>query len=307
MAKLERLMNLTAALLETQRPLTAAELKDRVPGYPEAKASFRRTFERDKDELRQLGLPLTTSRVESEDGAIEGYRIPRAEYEFVEVGLEPDELTSLAMAARSLQLAGDAGAAGVWKLGGAANADAEALAVSDVVTDPRLGTIFAAIADRMSVEFDYRGRRRVIDPHRLDFRRGRWYLTGHDHGHGEVRAFRTDRIESDEVTRGEPIQVASTGDKGLILEPWQLGDAEPIEVRLALDPSVSEWVLRNVTGLEPDGEDAQRRPVVRCMVRDVRSFCSFVGGLLTDVEILSPDSLRAEMLEWLDGVREAAR
>ena len=54
-AKVERLLNLSAALLAAERPLTAAEIRRRVPGYPEERASFRRTFERDKDDLRELG------------------------------------------------------------------------------------------------------------------------------------------------------------------------------------------------------------------------------------------------------------
>ena len=60
MARLERLVNLSAALLAADRALTAEELRERVPGYPDEKSSFRRQFERDKDALRELGIPLQT-------------------------------------------------------------------------------------------------------------------------------------------------------------------------------------------------------------------------------------------------------
>ena len=59
MSRIERLVNLTAALLAAERPLSADELRSRVPGYPDEKASFRRQFERDKEVLRDLGLPLS--------------------------------------------------------------------------------------------------------------------------------------------------------------------------------------------------------------------------------------------------------
>ena len=53
-AKVERLLNLSAALLAAERPLSAQDIARRVPGYPEDQASFRRAFERDKDDLRHL-------------------------------------------------------------------------------------------------------------------------------------------------------------------------------------------------------------------------------------------------------------
>ncbi|MSW92769.1 MAG: DNA-binding transcriptional regulator, partial [Actinobacteria bacterium] len=66
-SKLERLLNLTAALLATARPLTAEQLRGRLEGYPDADASFRRAFERDKDDLRQMGIPITIAEVPGSD------------------------------------------------------------------------------------------------------------------------------------------------------------------------------------------------------------------------------------------------
>ncbi|MGE0346458.1 MAG: helix-turn-helix transcriptional regulator [Gemmatimonadales bacterium] len=65
--KLQRWIDLVAALLERRYGLTLAELRERVPGYARGRpASVRRTFERDKDELRRLGVPIT---VLTPDGA----------------------------------------------------------------------------------------------------------------------------------------------------------------------------------------------------------------------------------------------
>nr|MDQ3354917.1 hypothetical protein [Actinomycetota bacterium] len=82
-SRLERLFNLTAALLSTARPLTREELHERVPGYPDddPKGAARRAFERDKEALRDMGIPLTVDEVERDDGTlVEGYRIPRDQY-----------------------------------------------------------------------------------------------------------------------------------------------------------------------------------------------------------------------------------
>jgi proteasome accessory factor B len=116
--KLERLLNLTAALLETQRPLPAAEIAKRVYGYPEEKSAFRRAFERDKEDLREMGIPIALSEITGSDPPETGYRIPKDEYYLRDPGLEPDELAALHLAASTVRLDGIEGAGGLWKLGG---------------------------------------------------------------------------------------------------------------------------------------------------------------------------------------------
>ncbi|MGH9186220.1 MAG: helix-turn-helix transcriptional regulator, partial [Acidimicrobiales bacterium] len=78
--KLERLLNLTALLLETPRPLTAEEIRTRVPHYPDDKESFRRSFERDKEDLREKGVPIDVEEVPGIDPPIDGYRIRKDRY-----------------------------------------------------------------------------------------------------------------------------------------------------------------------------------------------------------------------------------
>ena len=90
--KTERLLSLVVCLLATQRYLTASQIRHSVPGYPDADEPFKRMFERDKDELRELGIPLETGTVADEPG----YRIRQQAYELPEVQLEPDEAAVLA-------------------------------------------------------------------------------------------------------------------------------------------------------------------------------------------------------------------
>ena len=119
MDRLERLINLTAALLEAERPLTADELHQRLPGYADSATAFRRAFERDKDVLREMGVPLVLEPVDpmSQPG-VEGYRIPKDEYYLQDPGLDPDELAALHLAASAVELEGTGGVEALWKLGG---------------------------------------------------------------------------------------------------------------------------------------------------------------------------------------------
>src|SRR6185437_5697172 len=112
--KTERLLGLVVCLLSSERYLTALQIRAAVPGYPESFEAFKRMFERDKEELRELGIPLETGSNSPLDEEA-GYRIPRQAYVLPEIRLEPDEAAVLSLAAgvwRRAELAGAAAGAG---------------------------------------------------------------------------------------------------------------------------------------------------------------------------------------------------
>ena len=107
MAKLDRLLNLTAALLETRVPMTAEEIRARVPGYStDSDEAFHRAFERDKDDLRELGIPVETVTVGHHEQPRSAYTIERDRYELPDPGFELDELAAIQLAATAVQLEG---------------------------------------------------------------------------------------------------------------------------------------------------------------------------------------------------------
>ncbi|HMK96904.1 MAG TPA: hypothetical protein VK425_05105, partial [Acidimicrobiales bacterium] len=186
MDRLERLVNLVVALLDTTRPLTREQLRERVGGYSPDEDNFRRNFERDKERLRQLGVPIISEPLDptSPEGPV-GYRIPRDLYELPDPGLDQDELAALGMAASAVVFEG-AGEGTVttalWKLAAASRAgpgpDRGAVAVAapsappvvDVPVGPELATLFSAVSERRSVRFVYNGLGRRVDPYGLSFR-----------------------------------------------------------------------------------------------------------------------------------------
>src|SRR5580704_13028478 len=108
--KTERLLGLVVCLLSTRRYLTAEQIRDAVPGYPEQDDLFKRMFERDKEDLRELGVPLETG-VNHPFDDDPGYRIRQQAYELPELRLEADEAAVLGLAARVWRRAELAGAA----------------------------------------------------------------------------------------------------------------------------------------------------------------------------------------------------
>jgi proteasome accessory factor B len=305
-SRVERLLNLTAALLTASRPLTRAELRERVPGYPpgnDDRGAFRRAFERDKDALREMGIPVVVREVPGTDPPIEGYLIPRDQYALRDPGLEPDELAAIHLAAAAVRLEGLRGDEAIWKLGGVPEGGGRADTVAAVPTIPQLVPLFAAVSERRPVTFRYRGEDRTVDPHRLSFTRGRWYLDGEDHTRGAPRQFRLDRVEGP-VALGEPgsFERPSSLDTGSN-RPWEMGDEEPLEARLRVDADLAGWAVDHLGSDAVVGEDDEGVEVaLRVTNRD--AFRSFVLGFLDHAEVLGPPELRADMVAWLQDLAE---
>jgi proteasome accessory factor B len=307
-SKVERLLNLTMALLGTNRPLSAAELRERIPGYPEQDAAFRRAFERDKETLREMGIPLQLTDVPFTDPPVEGYLIPEEEYYLRDPGFAPDELAALHLAASAARLDVRHGQEALWKLGGAlagaddlVEPDDSAGALVELPNDPNLGPLFNAAIERRSVELTYHGTRRRLDPYRLDFQRGRWYLTAYDHSRGEERNYRVDRIEGTVAVGAAGAFVRpATAVPGGPAEPWQFGDDEPVCARLLVDAGHAPWLRRH---LGPDADLESRADgsvVAEIEVTNWPAFRSFVLTFLEHAELLGPPELRADLVAFLE-------
>jgi len=213
-AKTERLVNLTMALLGTKRYMTKSEIFRRVSGYSGSGETKERMFERDKDDLRTLGIEIE---VASHDPLFEdevGYRI-RPELFQLRENFDSEELglVSLALGLISGSELGDA----TFSL----NRRINSLAVSPItpeefrlseidVIENGLSELLKALSERRMVTFAYRkegaskGESRRVNPLGLSAWRGSWYLVGEDLDRDDVRVFKLSRISSEIETSGSP-------------------------------------------------------------------------------------------------------
>ncbi|MER7762558.1 WYL domain-containing protein [Streptomyces sp. NPDC097619] len=210
-AKAERLMNLALCLLGTRRPLSKRELRGSIEAYMEAAGdeAFNRMFERDKDDLRELGLVIET--VENLDGET-GYLARRDSNRLPPVSLDTEEAAALGLAAKVWQQARLAGAASgaLQKLRAAGMPETDdrgpdtgghsAIEPRIPVHEAAFEPLMLACRDRRPVTFDYRKSNaarpepRQVEPWALECWRGQWYLAGHDRDRGAERVFRLSRI-----------------------------------------------------------------------------------------------------------------
>ncbi len=329
--KTERLLSLVVCLLSTRRYLTAAQIRDAVPGYPGQFDAFKRMFERDKDELRELGIPLErgTNGPGDEES---GYRIERQAYELPEIRLEPDEAAVLGLAARVWRRAELAGAAAgaLLKLR-AAGIDAEdgtRDGTNLAGIEPRVhtgeasfGALWEAVRDRRPVAFTYRAagrsmpQRRHIEPWGVVNRHGRWYVAGHDSDRGAVRVFRLSRIDGLVEFRGPPGSVAVPGDADVreVVRDW---DSRPPEHRTAVlrmrkgagyglrrhaseDSADQDGAGQDGAGQDGTGTDGWDRVVVP--FSGTGWFADHLASFGSDVVVVDPPDLRDAVIRRLKG------
>jgi proteasome accessory factor B len=315
MEPLERLLNLVGLLLETERPLTFDEIRDTLDAYGGDNVdSAKRKFERDKDVLREYGVPLV---MEDTDvwGVEQGYRIPRAEYYLAEIAFTPEEITALYLAAQT-GTERTAAEQGVRKLlygsdGGVllGLSGGPLVAGSDTRSDRVLAAADAADG-RRHVRFGYRTAQgslstREVDAFGVVFRGGHWYLVGHDRERGEIRAFRLSRCVTDleDVGDGseapEGFRAADHVDAG----PWvATGDDR---VRVAFGPAAAVRALGALRGASSEGTLDDGRTVVSIPSADEGATAALILEYGPDAEVLDPASLREEIVRRLEAIADA--
>ncbi|GLW08173.1 WYL domain-containing protein [Microtetraspora sp. NBRC 13810] len=311
--KTERLLNLVICLLATRRPLSAEQIRHAVPGYDrEGDEAFQRMFERDKNELREIGIPIEVHKDPWEEDP--GYRIVRQAYELPEITLEPDEAAVLGLAAQVWQRASLAEAAGgaLLKLrAGGVETDESAVGSLELrvdTRDPAFPALWEAVRDRRAVRFDYRtagsgtAATRTLEPWGVVSRRGRWYVVGHDRGRGEHRVFRLSRITGPVTPIGRPGEVKVP--PGIDLREmvgWRDDLALPERVALLrVRPGTCQGLRQLAQAVRPGG-GADGWDEVDVSFSDPERLAGWIASLGDDVEVSGPPDARDAVIRRLKG------
>lgn len=303
---IERILNLLAFLLTVGRPVTADEIRRTVAGYDqESDQAFARMFERDKELLRSLGIPIRLTPTDAWE-VEHGYEVAPSEYRLRDPGLTDEERTALWLAAQAVRFGGhQAAPEAILKLGGARTTTGlEPFSADLGEGSGSLVELFSAAAERRLVRFTYRGRTREVAPHGVGHRRGHWYLVGTT-SEDEMRVFRVDRME--DVAPGDrPNAFEPRPDVDIRAEldtqPWEAGEEAPRTVTVRFDPDVAWWAVRRL-GRSPDA--VERLPggavEVELAVSHVEAFIGWVLSFGAGAEVLAPDEVRARVVDRIAG------
>lgn len=300
--KSERLVNLTILLLGARRPISRARIRASVEGYRGlSDEAFERMFERDKDDLRGLGVPISVG----EDPVDEepGYRIQRDDFELPAIEFSATERFVLGLAATVWGQAGAAAdtAAAITKLRAAgvdvSPAASQVLAPRVQASEPAFEPLWTAVMERRRVRFQYRdGQLRHLAPWRLAMRSNAWYVVGFDEDKQGSRVFKLSRITSPVRMVGGPDAFEVPDDLGEeLIGPFRRDLPVTLAVRSGRAPLLRRRG-RPVEAVTPDGFDAVE--ILVDLDRDLPEIASFG----TDVVVLAPDAARQRMIDHLRGV-----
>ena len=307
--KSERLMNLVIALLVTRSYLSRERLRQVVEGYHgQSDDAFERMFERDKEELREIGVPIEVGTHDAVFDDELGYRIRRDAFELPEISLEPDEAAVVGLAARVWQharLARDTSSALLKLRAAGVDVDSDRLSLLEprlAAAEPAFEAVWEATTSRTPLAFDYARpgqatQPRLVEPWTLLSWHGRWYLLAHDRDREAPRMFRLSRIRGEVRLLGEPgsysvptdidvhalaTQLSPSGQDGTAVLRIRAGAGLALRRRAAaVGPLVDGWQELTV----PYGSDVE--------------LAGEVVELAEDVVVLQPPALRELVVDRL--------
>lgn len=313
----ERLLNLVICLLATRRWLTKEQVRHAVPQYAasESPEAFDRMFERDKEDLRELGIPLVTGSDSTWFEDETGYRIDREAYALPEIEFTATEMAVLGLASKVWQEAGLAGPAAraMTKLRalGVETDDDSLVGVEPRIraAEPAFAPLYAATRDRAPVAFRYRKPRdqspaaRRLQPWGLANRGRWWYVVGHDLDRDDARVFRLSRIHGG---------VRRTGPAGSYRIPEGLDLHRMVAGPGTVDTRRAVLRVRNdrcaalrlrAEELGPTGPDGWQE--LHLTVQDPDILAEQVASAGPDAVLISPRDLRSQVVSRLRAVRDA--
>jgi len=305
--KSERLINLTMALLATKRFLTKNQIFESVDGYEGSPETKERMFERDKTELRALGLEIE---VGNEDPLFDdeaGYRISPQNYSLELDGLSTEDISLLSLATSQWQnslfsKSAQSALRKVEALHGAFEQESLSLPFHRMeIPDDRFGEIWQATQESRELSFDYRGvtqTRRSVAPYALYLFEGRWYLVAFDLEKSEFRQFKISRMNSQNFTVGKKFNRRSDFD----LESFLNSNDREAE-KVPLEIAVRKGRAQELRASYPTDEYDADWDLIKIMsVPQIEIFES-VARSGDSAKILAPLDIQEKFSSWIRGKR----
>ena len=323
--KTERILNLTICLLVSGRYLPKSQIREAVEGYHDlSDTAFERTFERDKDELRALGVPIEVGSFDAFFDDEPGYRIKASEFELPPVELDADEAAVVGVAARVWQHASVAEStqSALAKLRAAGvepdTSQLAALEPSVQAREEAFEPLWTAVLDRVRVSFTYRGNeKRTLEPWGMTASKGRWYVIGFDTDRQATRMFKLTRI-TDKPRRLSKVgayQVPEDLDLRALarsLAPREPNRTATVAVRTGKGPTLRRRgrpAAADVAGGDAEAGEV-RLPVgfetLTVGFSDLHTLAEEIVRYGADAVVLDPPELRRRVLDMLGRVATSA-
>ena len=305
--KSERLVNLVIALLATKRYLTKSEIFRTIEGYEGSSESMERMFERDKDELRALGIEIEVSALDPLFEDEIGYRIRFENYVMDHSGFTTNEIAYMSLAAQvwKEEALSEIAQHAMRKLAGLASpidiSEIPAIAPVLINAPKFLNEIIDCISKRRTIEFVYldsemKTQSRQVNVYSYFSFKGSWYFSGLDVRKMEIRTFKCDRIVGDvSVSKGSKMYEIP---KEYIPSTESQENAYELTAQLLVRKGRGSQ-LRNRASKIVTAEDFD---AVDVPYSSENELLSLVLWHLDDVQVLAPSVLRDSVIKSLKNV-----
>jgi proteasome accessory factor B len=297
--KTERLINLTLALLATKRYLTKSEIFKTVAGYSGSPETMERMFERDKDELRSLGIAIEVKGIDPLFEDEQGYLIRSETFQLSENEFSKEELLYLTMAANlwhDSALGSDSKAAllKIQSLSGPIESDAvNTPAVRDSESAALLSSVFEAVDTEQLIKFGYKGKERTAQPFGLYTRDGFWYLVAREED--EIKSFKLLRIEGKIVKEGKAGSFKKPPEFDLIKFLSNSRSEQEMQAQVLVRKE-QVYVLRSKYSTKEINEEWDLMLIPYIYEQEIIETILWYG---TNIIVDSPASLRSEVISRL--------
>jgi proteasome accessory factor B len=305
--KTERLINLTLALLATKRYLKKSEILTNVQGYEGSQDAKERMFERDKDDLRSLGIEIEVGDLDVFFEDEPGYRIPQKSYELNVPDLTGRELALLSVASNFWNdtILGPNAQSGIRKLqslGIPAALDFE-FKMKYRFENPSelLDQISKAILQKSRISFAYDSaslKTRHLEPYRIVFWNSFWYLIGMDIDRKAIRLFKLSRFQGAVVISKKKNEFNIPNDfevsQHLPKQDVEIIRRAVVEIRKDSGALFRQRGKQIAEGVEFDTYEID--------YENERSFLREVLWHGENIRIIEPQTLRNQLLILVDGI-----
>lgn len=308
----ERMLNLLALLVDRTQPVTLKHIRAELVGqYSDKDEAARAQFERDKAELRNMGIPIDMVTLGGAQAGESAYAVQRTNYELADLDITEEEMAALQLAVATVHLAAQEGEQALWKLGAERVDDSLLGRVTVPFQDPNLARVMAAIVARAPLTYRYKGEERTVDPYGMLARRGYWYLIGWDHLRKAQRVFRVDRIEGDVVTGKRNSFTMPRGIDLLRAVPTErqmlaAGDYEHSHALVRVDASLVKQVVREFGEGAIERHESDGAAVFNVPCSNLSAFRLWLFAMVDKAEVLEPAEVRDTVVAWLDDLAAEA-
>ena len=304
-SKTERQLNLLFLLLNTVQPIEREVIRARIPGYfNKSHEAFERMFERDKEDLRDLEIPIETVQIDTFHEDLQGYLIRKEKWQMpAQIFSDKDRvLLNIALSA--------------WQDSQFYSAIDEAVNRVGAITDSpfenhfqinnqsnALAIILEAKSSGKCVEFTYLSfkseeeKLRLVAPWRVFLSSGNSYLVGFDQNIGELRTFKIARMTSAvRISDENVLENAPSGFSAAnTISQWQNNLAQPIKVQLEVLPGFA-GELRLLANDIDLGKDFD---TLILMSNDLHELAKSIARNCAGVRVIEPAQLTELVNEFL--------